>query len=328
LKDIWSSAVIVFYGQLPANGQRSCALVAAMGQSALTANEPCAHTHAAQKHLDSSDTIGYLFIRTLTPGRCTMRHATAIGLLFLLPALQAVGSPPLGNKSPERTDLQGEPLPPGALARLGSARLHYTSFSDGFDFSPDGKTLVSGSADHTLLLWSFRPIPAREVARPLEQTWDDLGKSGPVVHAAFNEMIARPAVTLPWLRARLQPAKAVSGARVNELIEQLASPRYVERERATQALEQLEDLVQPALRATLSTSPPERHRRLELLLRKLEGPVPEPSQCRVLRAIAVLEWIGKPAAREVLAALAQGAAGARRTEDARAALERLNRREN
>jgi hypothetical protein len=51
-----------------------------------------------------------------------------------------------------------------------------------------------------------------------------------------------------------------------------------------------------------------------------------PDALRHLRAIQVLEQIGSPDARQVLASLAQGAPAAPATRDAAAALARLDRR--
>jgi hypothetical protein len=62
------------------------------------------------------------------------------------------------------------------------------------------------------------------------------------------------------------------------------------------------------------------------LLERLKGPVTAPEQTQVLRAIEVLERTGTPKARGVLAALSRGAPDALLTREAKASLDRLNRR--
>jgi WD40 repeat protein len=49
----------------------------------------------------------------------------------------------------------GEALPPGALARLGSARLRHTATATGAAFSADGKTLATVGDDDTLRTWDL-----------------------------------------------------------------------------------------------------------------------------------------------------------------------------
>lgn len=79
-----------------------------------------------------------------------------------------------------------------------------------------------------------------------------------------------------------------------------------------------------ALRDELQKKPPvEVQRRIEALLGRLDGPGMSAEMRRGLRGVEVLEHIGSKEARQVLETLAHGAAGARLTREARAALERV-----
>src|SRR5262245_2894133 len=67
--------------------------------------------------------------------------------LTLAAALLVAADPPV------RTDLAGDPLPPGAVARIGTTRYRVRGASQQVFLSPDGRTAVTRSEDNRLRLW-------------------------------------------------------------------------------------------------------------------------------------------------------------------------------
>jgi WD40 repeat protein len=93
----------------------------------------------------------------------------ALGLLALILAITGAGlfagqaarqaaadaAAPTGKAEPAHVDRQGDPLPPGAITRLGTVRFRTGGFGlEGLGFLPDGKTLVAAVAQsHAVQLW-------------------------------------------------------------------------------------------------------------------------------------------------------------------------------
>jgi hypothetical protein len=110
------------------------------------------------------------------------------------------------------------------------------------------------------------------------------------------------------------------------LIADLDSDQFATREAGAKALSELGARAEPALReAVKNPTSSEAERQLKLLLKDLDQG-PTPGDIRRSRAIQALELAATPEARKVLAAWAKGAPGARLTEDAKAAVDRLKQR--
>src|SRR5262249_5840714 len=133
-----------------------------------------------------------------------------------------------------------------------------------------------------------------------------------------------PKPALRLLRYRLRPAAAADPKRTAQLIDKLDDPEFAVREKATDELEQLHELVSAALNKALAAGPSlEARRRLEALLQRVQRRQHPAATMRALRGVEVLDAIGTPPARQQLETLTTGAPEALLTKEARAALERL-----
>jgi len=78
---------------------------------------------------------------------------------------------------PPAVDRLGDPLPAGAVARLGTARFRHPHTVEMVAFAPDGKTLVTSGYDRSLRVWD---------AATGRLVWADEDQPGRIFNAAFS----------------------------------------------------------------------------------------------------------------------------------------------
>jgi hypothetical protein len=216
-----------------------------------------------------------------------------------------------GEISASRTPF---PLPPRAFAVL-----------------PDSKTLFAGGKDGAVLLWALPGLPgARPPAKPSDRQlatwWNDLGSDDATgAWKAVNAFATAGVPAAEFVRGRLLPVPAANPEAIRRIAE-LDSDRPEMRRQAAAELEKLGSAAEPFLRKSLrKQASAELRRAVGELLEMIEGPGYSAVRLRELRAVEALERMATPEARRVLGGLAAGAADARPTQEAKAALDRLDR---
>lgn len=200
-------------------------------------------------------------------------------------------------------------------------------------FAPNGLTIASGAGDSTILLWDItgrqKDGKLRRLAltpRQLEECWtaladEDAGKAYQVVW----KLAAASEQAVPFLQKQLPSVPRPDAETIARLIADLDSENFKVRQRATEELTKFGDAIIPDLRRALEGKPPlEKRRRVQQLLERASAWTPR--RLREHRAIQALEHIGTPAAKDVLRALADGAAETLPAQEAQAALRRLAER--
>jgi WD40 repeat protein len=204
------------------------------------------------------------------------------------------------------------------------------------DFSPDGRRLASGGDDGTVLVWDTaelskksRPAAAKLDAEQLENLWRDLGGADTAkAYRAVRALADAPEQGVPHFKAKVQGGGEGEAERIQRLIADLDSDDFATREKAHKELEGLGAAAVPEMRKALAAKPSvEVRTRLERLLEPFKDKNEVPGdRLREMRVVEALEYAGTAAAAELLKKLAAGDAKAPLTQDAKATLERLERR--
>ncbi len=86
----------------------------------------------------------------------------------------------------------------------------------------------------------------------LQSAWKELGEAdAKKAFVAISRLVACPGLSIEVLRKNLKPAVEVDGKKLQDLLRDLASDRFKEREAATAELSRIADQLEPMLRQRL-----------------------------------------------------------------------------
>jgi RNA polymerase sigma factor (sigma-70 family) len=208
----------------------------------------------------------------------------------------------------------------------------HTSEIQGLAFTPDGSRVVSASHDHTGLVWDITLPTFTDrkggtlTPRELADAWDRLAAPDPVrAWRAVADLTGSPAEAVGLLADRLKSPSVPTAADLDRIEKQLGAPDFEDREKASADLDAYGPGAATSVKERLkATESPEVSNRFTEFLKRHTGERPSPLVLRGVRGVAVLEAIGSPDARKVLARLA-GGPGDPLAVEAAAALARLER---
>jgi WD40 repeat protein len=223
---------------------------------------------------------------------------------------------------------------PATGKTIRTMTLKYSHISS-LAFSPDGQFLASGNSDSTVLIWNIPKFPGNcrtLVEADLARLWLDLGREKPLpAEQSMWTLVSSPDQTVAFLKKQLPPARYNVNLlnTIAKLIAELDSDEFAVRENASDELEKLGFSAEGQLRKALTHKPSvEANHRINELLQRIEYNPRIGLPLQTWRAVGVLERIGNRDAEQVLAALSEGDPDGRLTQEAKASLERLQRRQS
>ncbi|MDB5356582.1 MAG: hypothetical protein JWN24_3035 [Phycisphaerales bacterium] len=173
--------------------------------------------------------------------------------------------------------------------------------------SPDGHRIVSGSEDHTAIIWELGPrhAPTKELTQPeLEGGWIRLGDADAT--KAYQAIIAfadSPAAGVPFLQSHIAAAAAPNAETVQKLVADLNSDSFHDRQAAMHGLQAMGEpalpLIEQAARKFAVAEVQLSVDRLRQSRGRWDGDL------RLLRAIEALELTHTPVANAAMKELAE-----------------------
>ncbi len=189
-------------------------------------------------------------------------------------------------------------------------------------FTPDGKKLITGGADTTILIRDlYSPQASRQ---KLDSLWGLLGADAEKSYQAMLQMIHRKDEAVTFLSAKLKPSPKLEVKSIADMIRRLDDDNIDIREQTAKEILRQRGAASEGLRKALRSRPTlEMRRRIHKLLKRLSHGITN-EQARPLRAIEVLEQVATQKARRLLKRLAAGGAS-ETTRQAKLAIKRMGK---
>jgi WD40 repeat protein len=192
--------------------------------------------------------------------------------------------------------------------------------------SRDGRSVFVANSDSTILEWDVSGRHNKKTEPLLEgrldNLWHALTETPDKAYPALWELESHPKEAVQFLKTKMTAILAANEKEVRKLLAQLDADSFQEREQASRKLSEIGEpalaILRKALKEELSN---EAKTRVEKIVQTLSADL-TPDQHRLLRALAVLEWMCLPEADELLHKLAEGEVSARLTKAAKEAVKR------